>query len=383
MFEINLVPDVKAEMIAAQKKRNVVFFASVAVAAIAAGLVIVLFTIKLGLDAKISSQEDQADLMSKTIKKYDGLSELLTVRKQLSDLSIIGENKKLFSRVFTILHSMVNSTSNGDTVNISRIDVDLNLSTLNFEGQANAGPNTDDSDFRVMESFKKTIEATKYDYGRYVDKYGKEIPTMCIIESNESGVPFMDENKNIYAVWAKGVKSCDPSKDSDASSGESSGSGSHSSMSIENVDRSGDCKDDDSSDLVCIYRTPLFKKWYNDNEAISKMTADGHISGVPHFESSCITYNRDGNTGRWNSENTCNLTASDGLIVSNSVNGRQNSGELVLIFNASLTVDPQVFLFKNKHLLTILPSGKQNVTDSYVQVGDMFVERAESEKTGE
>ena len=40
MYEINLVPDVKAEMIKAQKTRNLVFFVCGAISAMAIGMVI-------------------------------------------------------------------------------------------------------------------------------------------------------------------------------------------------------------------------------------------------------------------------------------------------------------------------------------------------------
>ena len=102
MFEINLVPDVKAQMIAAQKKRNVVFFAAAAVSAIAAGLVLILMGVKVGQDLKMNGQDDKLELMSSTIEKYDGLDELLTVQKQLSDLQTISENKKLLKELSSL-----------------------------------------------------------------------------------------------------------------------------------------------------------------------------------------------------------------------------------------------------------------------------------------
>jgi len=387
MFEINLVPDVKAEMIAAQKKRNVVFFASVVVAVIAAGLVLLLLTVKIGQDAKIAAQDNTLELMSHKIEEYDGLEDLLTVQKQLSNLDTIGSNKRLLTRAFTVLYSIVNSTTNGDEVNITALNVDLEGSVLSFDGQANAGPNTDNYDYRVLESFQKTIKAMKYDYGRYVDKEGNVIPTMCIIETSADGVPFSDEN-GVYAVWAKGVDGCDPSKSNQDSESESSSSSA--SMQIQNVDRSGHCEK--TGDLICIRRTPLFKEWYADDSSSSKpkyMTADGQISGIEHFESQCITYSRNGETGRWTTTNECNMTKIGddgqpiGLVVSSSSNGRENSGEFVLMFSATLPLDNNVFLFSNKHMITVLPSGKQNVTDSYIQIGDMFAEKAKAVKGGE
>lgn len=372
MFEINLVPDVKAEMIKAQKKRNVVFFASAVVSAISIGIVLLLLSIKAGQDWKMSNQDSQLKQMSSKIRSYDGLEDLLTVQKQLSDLNTISSNKKMLSRVFTVLHSIV-ATENGDEIKISSLDVNFNTMDLTFDGQADAGPNTDGIDYRVLESFKKSIGLMKYDYGRYVDKNGNEIPTICIFESDLDGIPYKDENGNIIAYWAKGVKGCDPEAvaleeengDSDSETGDSVVDAEQ----IQNVDISGDC---DGEKLVCIYRTPKFKEWYKNEY----MSLSGEISNVEHFESACIQYTLDEDTGKLSSStNSCNMSP-DGVEITQSTNGKDASGKLVLMFSSILHMNPEVFSFSNKHMITVAPTGMQNVTDSFIQVGDMFTEKA-------
>lgn len=397
MFEINLVPDVKAEMIKAQKKRNVVFFASVVVSAIAAGLVVILLGIKVGQDVRINGQDTQLKQMSDKIESYNGLEELLTVQKQLSDLQTISNNKKMLSRVFTVLHSLTSSTENGDTVQISSLDVSLDSSEsadLTFDGQANAGSTTDGIDYRVLESFTKTIQSMKYDYGRYVDKNDNEIPTMCIFESDSNGVPYQD-SKGIYALWKKGAEGCDPSATETESSttlSDTSSYYSNTDMStntdnttnttttstkkqLDQIELPSDCASANGTDVVCIYRTPQFKDWYTRKY----ITLDGEISSIEHFASRCIVYSgaEDGNTIKWNSTNECDMSP-DGIEVTASTNGRSSGGELVLMFSAVLHVNTEVFNFSNKHMITITPSGRQNVTDSLVQVGDMFAEKAKA-----
>ena len=387
MFEINLVPDVKAEMIRAQKKRNVVFFAAAAVSAIAAGLVVLLMGVKFGQDLKLKSQDDKLELMSNTIEKYDGLDELLTVQKQLSDLQTISENKKMLSRVFTVLHSLLEQ-ENDDEIKISSLDVNMLTSDLTFDGQADAGATTDGIDYRVLESFKKSIGLMKYDYGRYVDKNGEVIPTMCIFESGTSGAPFRDSDGNIYAIWAKGVEGCDPSKVTQTSSSDDDSSSS--SSDTENADLTGDTVDAmqiqnvdlsqpaDGVNLVKIFRTPQFSEWYRKGY----MDTSGTISKIEHFESQCISYsgNESGSTVSWSSTNECDMSP-DGIEINNSSNGKQAGGKLVLMFNAVLHINAEVFNFNNKHMITITPSGRQNVTDSFMQVGDMFAERAKAVET--
>lgn len=388
MFEINLVPDVKAEMIRAQKKRNVVFFVSAAVSAIAAGLVVILMGIKLGQDIKLGNQDNRLSLMSSTIGKYEGLDELLTVQKQLADLKTISDQKTMLSRVFTVLHSLV-AQENDDEIKISSLDVNMETADLTFDGQADAGPSTDGIDYRVLESFTKSIKMMKYDYGRYVDKKGNVIPTMCIFESGTSGAPYTDENGNVYAIWAKSAEGCDPSvedagtedysgkeysdedsEDDDTETGSSTTKSTK--ISIQDVDPTQPI---DGVNLVRIFRTPQFTEWYTKGY----MKTDGSISNIEHFESQCIVYegSESGNTVNWSSTNECDMSP-DGIEINNSTNGKQTGGKLVLMFSAVLHLNPEVFSFANKHMITITPSGRQNVTDSFMQVGDMFAEQAKA-----
>lgn len=113
------------------------------------------------------------------------------------------------------------------------------------------------------------------------------------------------------------------------------------------------------------------------------MSLDGDISGVAHFESDCTTYTGVENeiTGEinWSSANDeCLLVPDgiDGIRISDSSNGRGSSDELVLRFSASISINSEVYDFANHHMLAVAPSGRYNVTDSYVQIQNMFSERA-------
>ena len=348
MFEINLVPDVKAEMIRAQKIRNFIFFLCIVVAAAAVGVVVLLFAVKAGQDIRMSGQDSQLKLMSEVLGEYDGLDELLTVQDQLGKLDEIGNNKKVLSRIFNVLYTLLPSGT-ADNISLSSMDVNLDENTLSFEAQAYAGEEPK-INYRVLESFSKSIGLMRYDYGRYVDENGEVIPTRCIREA-ENGNAFA-ENGALYAMWTKNVSGCDPSKDD------------------EDEETTGDGGE------VRIWRTPQFETWYNEE----KMGLDGVVSGVPHFESQCISYTgvlmESNGKPKWASENNCEL-APEGIEISNSTDAVETGGNRVLRFNALIHLNEEVFKFSNKHMLAIAPSGKMNVTDSYIQIGDMFAERAE------
>jgi hypothetical protein len=67
---------------------------------------------------------------------------------------------------------------------------------------------------------------------------------------------------------------------------------------------------------------------------------------------------------------TCALLDEE-IEVRNSTNGRAADGSLVLRFSAVVTLDREVFSFRNKHVQIVGPM-RQNVTDSYTQIRDIF-----------
>ena len=164
MYEINLVPEVKHQMIKAQKLRNLVLFICVVVSAASLGVVAVLFSIKSGQDIAMSSQDKKLETMSAKLMGFEELGDLVTVQGQLGKLQEIANNKRVLSRVFGALGAML--PTGGDVVQLSELRVDLDASTLRMEAQADArmAPLID---YRVLESFKKGVALTKYDYGRY------------------------------------------------------------------------------------------------------------------------------------------------------------------------------------------------------------------------
>ncbi|MBQ6130306.1 hypothetical protein IJI72_01250 [Candidatus Saccharibacteria bacterium] len=374
MYEINLVPDVKAEAIRAQKVRNLIFFVSGTVSAIAIGLVVLLVLIKAGQDITLGSQDKRLELLSGKLEEYDGLEEILTIQSQLESLENIRTNKKVFSRVFAILAAVV--PTGADSVTLSKVDVDMNEAILSIEGQANAGEGTDGVDYRVLEAFSKQVGLMKYDYGRYVDESGNQIPTMCIRETDENGVTLKDEKGNVYGIWAKSVRGCDPSQKSEEGDVTVDEEAVEEALN-ENEEEQGEnveTEGGDAVETVRIPRTPLYDDWYRSGY----MSESGEITGVAHFESQCTNYmfTKDKN-GKMVpiEENNCTLALGD-LEVTESSNGKVEGGELVLRFEAQLSLNAAVLDYNNKHMIAVAPSGMSNVTDSYIQIGSIFSERA-------
>lgn len=358
MKEINLVPDVKIKMLKAIKMRNLIWFISIIVIASSIGLVLIVAGIMGGQNLAISGQDKKLDIMSKKITGYEGLGEFLTIQDQLGKIQQTNEKKKVLSRVFNVLGVIL--AQGKDKVTLSELNVDLDNSILTFDAQADAGEEPY-IDYRVLESFKKKVGLMKYDYGRYVDASGKEIPTRCIEEYGADG-KLLSRDGAVYAIWKRSEKGCND-------------------LGSENTEKTeieGEVKDkpkNDSEQKIAdeeIWRTPKLKQWHDDQ----KMNLNGEISGIPHFESKCLKYTGTEVEGKvkWTAANNCVL-AEEGAKIKDSSNGRNSSGSLVLRFGATIKVDPEVFAFKNKHVMAILPT-EQNVTDSYIQIESMFEKKA-------
>lgn len=356
--EINLVPDIKAEMIKTLKLRNLIFFVCIAASVVAVAVVIILGSIMGGQQLVMENRKNTINELSNKLNADTELGKYLTIQSQLDQLSEIELNKNAFPRTFSILAAMM--PMGADKITVSELNVNLTEQhpTWTMEAQANAGAEPF-IDYNVLDSFKKSMPYLKYDTGRYVDKDGEKIPAYCMIETAEDGSLLSDSEKGIYAFWDIDAKGCLGSAKRNDYTTESYG------------DR----------EVVRIWRTPQYTDWYETK----LMTEDGAISGVAHFDSDCIHYSRqvEGGKVKWNEDNQECLMIhresdeDEGIIITESSNGRDSSGELVLRFAATITLNPEVYDFNNKHVVMLPPSGRYNVTDSYVQIQSIFSEKAE------
>ena len=383
-YEINLVPDVKSELNHTIRTRNLVLFICLIISVITIGGAGIIWSVIGGQSLVMSNQDTKLDLMSKKLNSFSSLNELLTIQDQVSKIATINDNRKLLSRVFTVLDAM--RPRGADTVSYSEVNVTMNNNTINIEAQANAGEDPY-IDYRVLESYKKNSLLMKYDYGRYVTAEGDEIPTRCIKEVDDYGNAYM-ENGRYFAYWTKDIEGCNPSavaEEDEEGEGSEEDEAKSTTINLEtpslNTGLDSEQITTDSEQGIYeltdkIYRTPLIAtgggEWY-EKEFIND---SGEIQGVAHFASSCITYSAvgEGKSLQWTAENECMVTDS-GVEITESSNGRDDNEELVLRFEGSIQINPEVLNFNNKHMMIINPSAR-NVTDSYVQVEGMFVKPA-------
>ncbi len=156
MIEINLVPDVKQELIKAQRVRATVISFSILIGFVTAGIVTVLSIYVFGVQSIRSGLDDTAITDgAKKLTSVQDLSKTLTIQNQLTKLSAMHASKNIDSRIFTVLSAIIPPAPN--TVQISTLTIDSVAGTISLEGQAA-------NSYAAVEVFNKTISGAQINF---------------------------------------------------------------------------------------------------------------------------------------------------------------------------------------------------------------------------
>jgi len=165
MIEINLIPDVKQELIRARTQRSAVVSISIFITLAFIALAIVLSVYVFGVQTVRSAIADsQIKKGAEQLAQVEDLSKVLTIQNQLTKVNDLNDSKKIDSRVFQILQAIIPPAPN--SVTVSNLTIDTETGSLTFEGQTSSYPS--------LETFKKTIAAANI---RYTDNgEQKDVP---------------------------------------------------------------------------------------------------------------------------------------------------------------------------------------------------------------
>lgn len=162
MIEINLVPDVKQELIKAQRVRASVISIAIFVGIVAVGIVVVLAIWVFAIQtARGVLSDNTIKDQSKRLSSVQDVSNTLTIQNQLSKLSDMHNNKSIDSRLFDILTTINPSAPNN--VAITNVALDSSNTTITIEAQAVNG-------YPALDVFKKTINATTFQFTKDGEK---------------------------------------------------------------------------------------------------------------------------------------------------------------------------------------------------------------------
>lgn len=156
MIEINLIPDVKQELLRARQARAYVMSGAV-IAGIAAVAIVVLMALYLFTVQAFRSSiaDDEITNKGKELNSITDLSNMLTIQNQLAALPAMHGAKNIDSRVFDLLVAINPAAPN--QIAVSSAKVESTTKTITIEGQATNG-------YEAAEALKKTILSTAIIY---------------------------------------------------------------------------------------------------------------------------------------------------------------------------------------------------------------------------
>ena len=152
MIEINLLPNVKRELLKTRAMRNRVISISFLVGGASIAAVVVLALI---LGSQIAAEAVQSGVIKDRNDKLmavEDLNKVVTIQHQLTKINEQHSGKKLNSRIFDVVTAVNPVTPNN--VSFSDIKVNPGSKTITLEGSAVNG-------YSALETLKKTILNTK------------------------------------------------------------------------------------------------------------------------------------------------------------------------------------------------------------------------------
>jgi len=183
MIEVNLVPDVKQELIRAKRVRALVITGAGFVAIVAIGIVVLLAVWLFGVQAVQSHLADSAiSSKSKQLADVPDLGDMLTIQHQLTQVTALHDGKNIDSRFFDLLRAINPPAPNQVTFSMARVDSDAQ--TVQLEGQAANG-------YVAADVLKKTILGTSL---TYTDDTGATQTVPITDDVSTSGLSYGDDS---------------------------------------------------------------------------------------------------------------------------------------------------------------------------------------------
>lgn len=148
MIQVNLIPEVKKQLIHAQYLRNRVILGSIVISIVAISVAVILSLYTFGYQAWANANLDTSITKeSNEFLKVEDLSKMLTIQNQLAALPELNNSKKINSRFNDMINKINPSPPN--TVQYNSVTIDSVEKTIVIEGQTTGFP--------AYETFKKTL----------------------------------------------------------------------------------------------------------------------------------------------------------------------------------------------------------------------------------
>ena len=160
MIQINLIPDVKRDLLRAQAMRNLVIFASIVVTGVAAAAVVLTFLFIGGQNLLMDNKDKEIKTEFTKLTQIPDIDQVIILQNQLSEISKIRNASPNFSRLLIQVLTAI-KTEGDNAVEFSGVGYDEATRTITIEGQTGA---TVPNGFAALEGFQKTIPETLIAY---------------------------------------------------------------------------------------------------------------------------------------------------------------------------------------------------------------------------
>ncbi len=178
MIEINLIPDVKRELIRAKRTRNIVVSGAIIVGIVSVGIVVLLCAYLFGGQTLRNKWADDAITANyNKLKDVPDLANMLTIQNQLASINEHHSEKNIDSRLFDLLVAI--NPAQPNQVTFSQVKVDSENSTIYIAAQAANG-------YVAADALIKTIKATSLSYTDEKGTTAKTDLAKTIAISNQS-----------------------------------------------------------------------------------------------------------------------------------------------------------------------------------------------------
>lgn len=148
MIQINLLPDIKQELIHAQRVRNYVISLSIIVGLVSIGIVVVLGLLLGTQLVRERLADGRIEDEFKKLSSTEDISEMVTIQNQLTKITDIHKQRSINSRMFDVLAAVNPPAPN--TVQFTSVKTNPADMTMTIEGTADGG-------YSSVETLKKTI----------------------------------------------------------------------------------------------------------------------------------------------------------------------------------------------------------------------------------
>lgn len=178
MIQINLIPDIKQEMLKAQRTRRMAISISIMVGIAAAGVVVALGVV-LGVQL-VYANTTNASIQTeyKALKNIDNIEDVLTIQNQLSTIQSYQDKRTMDSRIFDVLSAI--NPADPNSVKFSSVKLDPTTNLITIEGSATNG-------YAATETLRKTILNTKVQSGSGDDAEEVELTSDVMIGETSYG----------------------------------------------------------------------------------------------------------------------------------------------------------------------------------------------------